>query len=70
MKLSVIHPLTNLIYFFILVIFALLFDGSIQIDSIPKELFSNNRFYTTFMNGMVQKYLPECITLKDLKKVW
>ena len=47
-----------------------LFDGSIQIDSNPKELFSNNKFYTTFTNRMVQKYLPKCITLKDLKNIW
>ena len=47
-----------------------LFDGSIQIDSTPKELFSNNKFYTTFTNRMVKNYLPLCITLKDLKNIW
>ena len=47
-----------------------LFDGSIQIDSNPKELFSNNKFYTTFTNRMVKNYLPKCITLKDLKNTW
>ena len=47
-----------------------LFDGNIQIDSDPKELFYNNKFYTTFVNRMVKNYIPECITLKDLKNTW
>lgn len=47
-----------------------LFDGNIQIDSNPKELFHNNKFYTTFVNRMVKNYIPECITLKDLKNTW
>lgn len=47
-----------------------LFDGNIQIDSHPKELFYNNKFYTTFVNRMVKNYIPECITLKDLKEIW
>ena len=47
-----------------------LFDGNIQIDSNPKELFNHNKFYTTFVNRMVKNYIPECITLKDLKNTW
>ncbi|MCK9151480.1 ABC transporter ATP-binding protein [Methanobacterium alcaliphilum] len=48
----------------------MLFDGAIQIDNIPKTLFSNNSFYTTFVNRTVKNYLPEAITLKDVKDSW
>jgi len=46
------------------------FDGGIQVDTSPKKLFYNNKFYTTFANRMVKNFIPECITLKDLKNVW
>ncbi|WP_297899769.1 ABC transporter ATP-binding protein [Methanobrevibacter sp.] len=48
----------------------LIFDGGIQVDSTPKELFYNNNFYTTFTNRMVKNFIPKCITLKDLKNIW
>ncbi|RBQ22966.1 Trehalose/maltose import ATP-binding protein MalK [Candidatus Methanobinarius endosymbioticus] len=48
----------------------LIFDGNIQVDSTPKELFYSNNFYTTFVNRMVKNYIPKCITLNDLKKIW
>lgn len=47
-----------------------LFDGNIQIDTDPKELFYENKFYTTFTNRMVKNYIPKCITIKDLNKIW
>lgn len=48
----------------------LLFDGGIQVDDTPKSVFSNNNFYTTFINRMVKDYLPDCITLKDVQEQW
>lgn len=48
----------------------ILFDGTIQIDSTPKSVFSSNNFYTTFVNRLVKNYLPECITLEDVKQEW
>ncbi|MEN6292633.1 MAG: ATP-binding cassette domain-containing protein, partial [Methanobacterium sp.] len=48
----------------------ILFDGKIQIDSTPKAVFSSNNFYTTFVNRMVKNFLPESITLNDVKEKW
>ncbi len=48
----------------------LLFDGGLQVDDTPKSVFSNNNFYTTFVNRMVKDYLPDCITLEDVKEQW
>lgn len=48
----------------------LLFDGGIQVDNAPKPVFSNNNFYTTFVNRMVKDYLHDCITLEDVKEQW
>jgi energy-coupling factor transport system ATP-binding protein len=48
----------------------LLFDGGIQVDDKPKPVFSNNNFYTTFVNRMVKDYLPDCVTLTDVKTQW
>lgn len=48
----------------------ILFDGKIQIDSTPKAVFSSNNFYTTFVNRMVKNFLPESITLDDVKENW
>lgn len=48
----------------------LLFDGEVQVDNTPKTVFSNNQFYTTFVNRMVKDYLPNCVTLDDVKSKW
>lgn len=48
----------------------LLFDGGIQVDDYPRAIFSNNNFYTTFVNRMVKDYLPDGITMSDVKKEW
>lgn len=48
----------------------MLFDGTIQIDKHPQIVFSRNNFYTTFVNRMVQNFLPDSITLKDVKEKW
>lgn len=48
----------------------LLFDGGIQVDDHPKTIFANNNFYTTFVNRMVKDYLPDGVTLSDVKDEW
>ncbi|MCE7699522.1 MAG: ATP-binding cassette domain-containing protein [Methanobacterium paludis] len=48
----------------------MLFDGNIQVDNVPKAVFSSNTFYTTFVNRMVKDFLPDSITLKDVKEKW
>jgi len=48
----------------------LIFDGGIQIDDNPRAVFSNNNFYTTFVNRMVKDYLPDGVTLSDVKNEW
>lgn len=48
----------------------MLFDKDIQIDDDPKIIFSENNFYTTFVNRMVKDYVPEIVTLDDLKNKW
>lgn len=48
----------------------LLFDGGIQVDDTPTSVFSNNNFYTTFVNRMVKEYQPYSITLRDVKENW
>ena len=48
----------------------MLFDRDIQIDDDPKVIFAENNFYTTFTNRMVKEYVPEIVTLDDLKIKW
>jgi len=48
----------------------LLFDGNIQIDDKPTNVFSRNNFYTTFVNRMVKDYLPHSLILNDVKQEW
>ena len=48
----------------------MLFDKDIQIDDDPKVIFAENNFYTTFVNRMVKDYVPEIVTLDDLKSRW
>lgn len=48
----------------------MLFDKDIQIDDDPKVIFAENNFYTTFVNRMVKDYVPEIVTLDDLKNKW
>ena len=48
----------------------MLFDKDIQIDDDPKIIFAENNFYTTFVNRMVKDYVPEIVTLDDLKSKW
>ena len=48
----------------------ILFDGKIQVDNNPKNVFSNNSFYTTFVNRLVTEYLPNSITISDVKNNW
>ena len=48
----------------------ILFDGNIQVDNTPKAVFSSNNFYTTFVNRMVKDFLPDGITMADVKHNW
>ncbi|WP_308571617.1 ATP-binding cassette domain-containing protein [uncultured Methanobacterium sp.] len=48
----------------------LIFNGGIQVDDTPRAVFSSNNFYTTFVNRMVKDYLPQGVTLSDVKKEW
>ena len=48
----------------------MLFDKDIQIDDDPKVIFAENNFYTTFTNRMVKEYIPEIVTLDDVKSKW
>ena len=48
----------------------MLFDKDIQIDDDPKVIVAENNFYTTFVNRMVKDYVPEIVTLDDLKDKW
>lgn len=48
----------------------MLFDKGIQIDNDPKVIFAENNFYTTFVNRMVKNYIPEIVTLDDMKSRW
>ena len=48
----------------------MLFDKGIQIDDDPKVIFAENNFYTTFTNRMVKEYIPEIVTLDDVKSKW
>ena len=48
----------------------MLFDKDIQIDDDPKVIFAENNFYTTFVNRMVKDYVPEIVTLDDLRYKW
>ncbi len=48
----------------------MIFDGLLQLDTTPTQIFSSNNFYTTFVNRMVKNYLPKAISIKDVKKQW
>lgn len=48
----------------------MLFDGAVQVDNVPKAVFSSNNFYTTFVNRMVKDFLPDSVTLKDVREKW
>ena len=48
----------------------MIFDGSLQLDTTPTQIFSSNNFYTTFVNRMVKNYLPKAISIKDVKEQW
>ncbi len=48
----------------------MLFDNNIQIDDNPKLIFEENNFYTTFVNRMVKEYIPQAVTLDDVKLLW
>lgn len=48
----------------------MLFDKDIQIDDDPKVIFAENNFYTTFTNRMVKEYIPDVVTLDDVKSKW
>lgn len=48
----------------------MIFDGSLQIDNTPKNIFSNNNFYTTFINRLVKDYIEEGVSLKDVWDEW
>ncbi|WP_295722521.1 ABC transporter ATP-binding protein [uncultured Methanobrevibacter sp.] len=48
----------------------MLFDKDIQIDDTPKLIFKENNFYTTFVNRMVKDYIPQAVTLDDVKTLW
>lgn len=48
----------------------MLFDGSLQIDSTPKNIFANNNFYTTFINRLVKDYINDGVCLEDVWKEW
>ncbi len=48
----------------------MIFDGLLQLDTTPTQIFSNNNFYTTFVNRMVKHYLPKAISIKDVKEQW
>jgi energy-coupling factor transport system ATP-binding protein len=48
----------------------MLFDGGIQVDNNPKEIFAENNFYTTFVNRLVKDYIPDGVVLDDVKEKW
>lgn len=48
----------------------MLFNNNIQIDDNPKLIFEENNFYTTFVNRMVKEYIPQAVTLDDVKLLW
>ncbi|MCQ2737266.1 MAG: ATP-binding cassette domain-containing protein [archaeon] len=48
----------------------MIFDGSLQIDNTPKNIFSNNNFYTTFINRLVKDYIDDGVSLKDVWDEW
>ncbi|GAA5819105.1 MAG: cobalt ABC transporter ATP-binding protein [Methanobrevibacter sp. CfCl-M3] len=48
----------------------MLFDGGIQVDNDPKDMFAENNFYTTFVNRLVKDYIPNGVVLDDVKEKW
>jgi energy-coupling factor transport system ATP-binding protein len=48
----------------------MLFDGGIQVDNDPKDIFAENNFYTTFVNRLVKDYIPNGVVLDDVKEKW
>ena len=45
---------------------ALLFDGKILSEASVADFFSDNFFYTTSINRLVRKYLPQALTWEDV----
>ncbi len=45
---------------------ALLFDGSIVLETGTRQFFCGNRFYTTAANRMARHLLPQAITVEDV----
>ena len=45
---------------------ALLFDGSIVAEGLPRRFFSGNSFYTTAANRMARGLVPEAVTAGDV----
>lgn len=48
----------------------MIFDSSLQLDNTPRNIFSNNNFYTTFINRLVKDYIYNGISLKDVWGEW
>lgn len=48
----------------------MVFDGALQLDTTPTQIFSSNNFYTTFVNRMVKNYLPTAISIRDVREQW
>ncbi|MDO5852191.1 MAG: ATP-binding cassette domain-containing protein [Methanobacteriaceae archaeon] len=48
----------------------MVFDGNLQLDNTPRSIFSNNSFYTTFINRLIKDQIPSGITLTDVKNIW
>ncbi|WP_410513643.1 ATP-binding cassette domain-containing protein [Paenibacillus sp. BR2-3] len=46
---------------------AMLFDGSITAEGSPEIFFSANYFYTTAVNRIVRDWLPQALTIEDVK---
>ncbi len=46
---------------------AMLFDGSITAEGPPEVFFSANYFYTTAVNRIVRDWIPQALTLEDVK---
>lgn len=48
---------------------ALVFDGQIAAEDMPKRFFAENHFYTTETNRMVRHHLPQAVTVEDVIQV-
>lgn len=49
---------------------AMLFGGAITAEGTPGTFFPANYFYTTSVNRMVRDWLPEALTVEDVKARW